>query len=381
MGTPLLVVGVALAAANLRPAVTSLAAVLGEVRGSLGASQAWASLLTAVPSVCFGLAGVLAPRVNRGLGMARAVGAAMAVLTAGLLLRVVDGPVVVLGGTLIACSGIALGNVLLPVVIKAAFPDRVGLVTGVYTAALAAGGGLGAAATSPLERWLDWRGALAAWAVLSAAALLLWAVSARHAEVGEQVRQVEPRRSLLRSRLAWVVTAFFGLQALVAYTVMGWMPQLFVDAGLSRDAGGVLLAITSTVGVPVSLLVPPIAARAKDQSRWIGAMSAVGGLGVLGLWLAPAAVPLLWAVLVGVGMSVFSLAVVVISLRTATPEDTAALSAMAQSIGYLVGALGPFGFGFLHGLTGGWSASLVFVLVIIAGQFTFGVAAGRDRTV
>ncbi|PWW54208.1 MFS transporter [Actinokineospora spheciospongiae] len=385
VGTPLLVAGVACAAANLRPAVTSLASVLEEVRVSVGAGETWAGLLTAVPAVCFGAAGVLAPKVGRSLGVARAIGAAMAVLTLGLLLRVLDGPWVVLAGTLVACAGIAVGNVLIPVVIKSAFPRRVGVVTGVYTAALAAGGGLGAALTSPLSTALGgWRGALAAWALLGAGALLVWSAGARHSDTEADVAAAAAAvvgRSLLRNRLAWTVTAFFGLQALVAYTVMGWMPELFVDAGLHRDTAGLMLAITSLIGVPVSLLVPPLAARARDQSAWIVGMTLIGGVGVLGLWLAPAAAPLLWAVLVGVGMSVFSLAVMVISLRTGNAADTATLSAMAQSLGYLIGALGPFAFGSLHSLTGGWTASLVLILAVIAVQAVVGHAAGRTRTV
>ncbi|WP_424188523.1 MFS transporter [Actinokineospora sp. G85] len=380
-GTPLLIAGVALAAANLRPAVTSLASVLDEVRVSVGADQAWAGLLTAVPAVCFGVAGVLAPRLDRAVGVARAVGLAMAVLTAGLLLRVLDGPAVVLGGTLVACAGIAVGNVLIPVVVKAAFPHRVGLITGVYTAALAAGGGIGAAATPALEVALGgWRAALAAWALLSAGALLLWSLGARHTAAEVAGPPVE-RRSLWRSGPAWWVTAFFGTQALVAYVVMGWMPELFVAAGLDRGQAGLMLAITSVIGVPAGLLIPPVAARAGQQSTWIAGLTLAGIAGALGLWLAPAAAPLLWSVLVGLGMTTFALAIMVISLRTATPADTAALSAMAQSAGYLIGAAGPFLFGYLHSATGSWTASMLLVLLVLLGQLVTGWVAGRPRFV
>ncbi|MDQ4119542.1 MAG: MFS transporter, partial [Actinomycetota bacterium] len=165
VGTPLLILGVALAASNLRPAVTSMASVLGEVRDDLGATSAWASLLTAVPTICFGLAAIAAPWLGRRIGTARAVGVALTVLTVGSLLRVLDGPWVVLGGTFVAASGIAIGNVLIPVVVKESFPHAVARVTGVYTAALAAGGGIGAAVTPPLEALLgSWRGAVGAWA-------------------------------------------------------------------------------------------------------------------------------------------------------------------------------------------------------------------------
>jgi CP family cyanate transporter-like MFS transporter len=383
LGTPLLVVGVALAAANLRPAVSSMAAVLGEVRADLGASALWASLLTAVPTLCFGLAAVAAPALGRRFGMARAVGLSLAVLTAGLVLRVLDGPWVVLGGTFVATAGIAIGNVLIPVVVKESFPHRVGRVTGIYTAALAAGGGFGAALTPPLEQLFDdWRPAVAAWAVLSLAALLLWRVAARHGAAGPLVPAVPPaRRSLLRSPLAWAVTGFFGLQALFAYVAMGWFAELFVSEGIDRTTAGLMLALINIVGVPISLVVPPLALARRAQSAWITGMTSIGLLGLIGLLVAPAAAPWLWTGLVGVGMGVFPLALGVIALRTRHPADTAALSAMAQSIGYLIAAVGPFVFGLLHGATGGWTASLLLLVAVLVAELVLGWIVGRPRYV
>ncbi|MEU4762816.1 MFS transporter [Actinosynnema sp. NPDC023794] len=376
-------IGVALAAANLRPAVTSLASVLGDVRASLGVSTAWTSLLTAVPTLCFGFAAFLAPWLGRRFGMARAVALSLSVLTVGLVLRVVDGPAAVLGGTFVACAGIAVCNVLIPVVVKESFPGRVGLVTGVYTAALAAGAAVGAAFTPGLESAFgSWRLAVGAWAFLSAAALLVWLAGARHGLAARPgVRPARVGRPLFRSPLAWVITVFFGLQSLLAYTVMGWLPQILVDAGVDRTTAGLLLAITMVLGVPVSLIVPPLAARWSGQSWLVLALGVLSVAGVLGLALAPGAAPGLWVVLIGVGMGMFPLALVMISLRTSTGADTARLSAMAQSIGYLISAAGPFAFGVLRGVTGTWTVSmlvLVGLLVVLTG---LGWIAGRPRTV
>nr|WP_246029975.1 MFS transporter [Saccharothrix variisporea] len=384
VGSTLLAIGVALAAANLRPAVTSLASVLGDVRGSLGVSTAWTSLLTAVPTLCFGFAAFLAPWLGRRLGMARAVGLSLLVLTVGLVLRVVDGPAVVLGGTFIACAGIAVCNVLIPVVVKDSFPGRVGLITGVYTAALAAGAALGAAFTPALESWLgSWRLAVGAWAFLSFAALLIWLAGARHGAVvrTSSSRPAVVRRSLVRSPLAWVITVFFGLQSLLAYTVMGWLPQILGDAGVDRTTAGLLLAITMVLGVPVSLIVPPLAARRPSQSGLVLGLGLLSMAGVAGLALAPAAAPGLWVVLVGLGMGMFPLALVMISLRTSSTADTARLSAMAQSIGYLISAVGPFAFGVLRGVTGTWTVSMLLLVALLALLTALGWIAGRPRTV
>lgn len=383
LGTPLLVVGVALAAMNLRPAVTSMAAVLGEVRADLGASVLWASLLTAVPTLCFGLAAVAAPAVGRRFGMARAVGLSMAVLTAGLLLRVLDGSWVVLGGTLVATAGIAIGNVLIPVVVKESFPGQVGRVTGIYTAALAAGGGIGAALTPPLEQLFGgWRAAVAAWAVLSLAALLLWGRAARHEPAVATVSGAPPAgRSLLRSPLAWAVTGFFGLQALFAYVTMGWLAELLVSEGITRTTAGLMLAAINLIGIPISLIVPRIALARRSQSGWITGMGSIGLLGVSGLILAPTAAPWFWALLLGIGMGVFPLGLGVIALRTRTAADTASLSAMAQGIGYLLASVGPFLFGVLHGATGSWTISLWLLVGVLVLELVLGWIIGRPRYV
>jgi CP family cyanate transporter-like MFS transporter len=385
----LLAVAVVLAATNLRPAITSVGSVLDEMRDGLGASHTWAGALTTLPGLCFAVAGLAAPRLARRIGLRAAVAVALFVLGLGLVLRVLDGPAVVLGGTLVACTGIALANVLIPVVVKASFAARVGLMTGVYTAALQAGGALGSSVTPPLEPVLGgWRGALASWAVLAVVALVVWLVATtvtRGSAASALTRATptpgseEEHRSLLRVPLAWIVTGFFGCQACLAYIVMGWLPQVLMDAGVSRGEAGLLLGLVSLLGLPVSLTIPALAARRGSQSGWIVTLGVFGVVAVGGLMLAPSASPLLWSVLLGLGMSVFSLALTTIALRARTSADTAALSGMAQGLGYLLAAAGPFLFGLLHDLTGDWTVPFVFLLVVVVAQIVLGYLAGRPR--
>jgi CP family cyanate transporter-like MFS transporter len=382
--TTLLIVAILLVAANLRPAVTSLGSVLDEVRTSLHMSSAWASVLTALPGLCFGAAGFLAPPAARRFGLARAIGLAMILLTVGVIGRVLDGPNIVLAGTLVACVGIAVCNVLIPVVVKESYPNRIGLVTGLYTAVLQIAAALGSLVTPPVDDALGgWRYGLGEWGLLAVVATFGWLLVARHghAEPNAIPADVEPSRSLLRSKLAWAVTGFFGLQSMFAYAVMGWAPQVFISAGVSRGEAGAMLAVMSVLGVPLSLVVAPIAARQRSQSAWLSGISVVGLAGVLGLLLAPDAGTWLWAVLLGVGMGVFPVAVAVISLRTRTSRDTRQLSTMTQGIGYLLAAVGPLVFGILHGATGNWTASLLFMFVGIALQIVIGIFAGRPKFV
>lgn len=416
-GSLLLTVGIVLAALNLRPAVTSLAAVLAEVRESLGVSAVWVSAVTAVPTVCFGFAGLVAPLLARRFGALRVVGFALALIGLGLALRVLDGPAVLLGGTLAACSAIAVANVLIPVVVKESYPGRLGFVMGAYSAALSAGGAAAAAFTAPLERWVGgWRVAVGLWAVLAVTALVVWAVARRRAQpleqaalehdaaerdaadldaaelgaaerdaAGQAATAEPPRRArgLARSPLAWAVTLFFGIQSLVAYTWMGWLPEILRDvAGVEATTAGVMLGALMVIGVPAALIIPPLVTRRRTQSGWAVAMTVASLAGLLGLLLAPTLSPVLWVALLGVGMGgLFPLALTFITLRSRTVADTTELSAMAQSLGYLIAAIGPFGVGMLHGWTGGWTASLLLVLVAMTVQLLVGYLAGRPRYV
>ncbi|MEU5258189.1 MFS transporter [Amycolatopsis sp. NPDC021455] len=380
----LLAVAVVLTALNLRPAITGVGPMLAEMRADLGASVLWAGVLTTLPTLCFAGAGLAAPLLARRAGIGAAIAIALAALAAGLVLRVLDGPVVVLGGTLVATAGIALINVLVPVVIKDSFPARIGVLTGVYTAGLQGGGALGSAVTPPLgDAFGGWRPALGSWAVLAVVALLAWILAARGTgRAPRHAGAAEAGRSLLRNRLAWVVTVFFGLQAFYAYAAMGWFPQVLMDAGVSRGDAGLLFGLVSLIAVPISLVIAPMAARARGgQGPWIVALGVFGFAGTAGLMLAPAWSPLLWSILVGLGMSVFSLALTVIALRARTGADTARLSGMAQGFGYLFAALGPFLFGLLHDVAGGWTVPLAMLLGLLLVQVAFGVLAGRARFV
>jgi CP family cyanate transporter-like MFS transporter len=381
--TALLLVAVLLVAANLRPVVTSLGSVLDVVRGSLHTTSAWASVLTALPGLCFGLAGFLAPPLARRLGLARAIALAMALLTAGALVRVLDGPSVVLGGTLVACAGIAVCNVLMPVVVKESYPHRIGLVTGLYTAVLQFAAAAGSVLTPPVAAAAGgWRPALGQWGLLAAVGTLGWVVATRHGARRPVVAQDSgPRRSLLRSPLAWAVTGFFGFQSMFAYEMMGWAPQVLMSAGVSRGEAGAMAAVISVLGVPMSLILGPIAARQRSQTGWLVGLSLVGATGVVGLLVAPGAAPWLWSVCAGLGMGVFAIAVALIPLRTRTSADTRALSTMSQGIGYLLAAIGPLAVGLLHGATGNWTAALVVMLAGIAVQIGFGFFAGRPSYV
>ncbi|MFJ8472984.1 MFS transporter [Kitasatospora sp. NPDC094011] len=381
----LFAVAIAAAAFNLRPVVTSLGPLLDQVRGDLGMNPTLAGLLTAVPSLCFGLFGFAAPAAARRFGPIAVVTAGLGAITAGVLARsFAGGTAVFLLLTALALAGVAVSNVLLPVVIKRYFPEKVGPMIGLYSMALSAGTALAAAVTVPVTSALggDWRYGLGVWAALGALALVLWLpVLIAKRERGERAggAAAPARLPITRSRTAWALACFFGLQATGAYVVMGWLPKIFQDSGIDKGTSGVLLAVTMVIGVPVSFVLPNLAARRGDQRLFVVVLACCGIVGYAGLALAPAGGAWLWAVLVGLSNCAFPLVLTMIGLRARTPGGVAQLSAFAQGFGYLISIPGPILIGRLYQATGQWYWPLGFLALLLVPQMLFGLRAARAR--
>jgi CP family cyanate transporter-like MFS transporter len=382
---PLVVVAILLAALNLRPAITSLGSVLEEARDGLGMSGAVAGLLTSVPVLCFAVFGIAAPRLARRFGPAAVVCAGMAVIALGLTLRpFAGGTPVFLAASVVALAGIAVTNVLMPVIVKRYFPDRVGPMTGIYSMALTAGAALGSAATVPVAHAAggSWRVGLGVWAVVAVVAVLPWLALARDRVRGEVTGAAPaPGVRITRSRTAWALTVFFGLQATSAYVVMGWLPQIFRDAGVAAGTAGLLSAVAAGMGVPLSFVLPALAGRMRHQGPLAVALGLFGLAGYGGLWLAPAAAPLLWAVLLGITNATFPLALTMIGMRSRTGSGVVRLSAFTQCTGYLIAFPGPILVGALYQHSGGWGLPIGLMAAILLPQTVAGVLAGRSRFV
>ena len=373
-GAGLLLAAVLLIALNLRIGITSLGALLDGLDGT-GLSAGAKSFLTSLPVLCFAVVGATGMTLARRVGAHRGLAVGLVLLVAGLVARVTAGSTVLLVGTLVACAGIALANVLLPAVVKEHFPERIGQVTGAYSAVLSLGAAVGAAVTVPVaDAAGGWRAGLGIWAGLALLAALVWAP---HCLDRDRRNAEAPRTSLWRSPVAWAVTVVFATQSLFAYVVMSWLPSIYADAGFDHGTSGVLLAVSILIGVPVYFVVPTIATRSRSQGHLVAGLTAITAIGFVGLWWAPAGGALLWAALIGAGGAVFPVSLTLFALRTATAEDTAALSAMAQSVGYLFAAAGPFLVGVLHEHSGSWSVPFALLLAVAAVQLVAGYAAGR----
>ncbi|MFZ3571379.1 CynX/NimT family MFS transporter [Streptomyces sp. BH097] len=391
----LVMVGIVLAAVNLRPAITSLGALLEEVRDGLGMSGSVAGLLTSVPPLCFAIFGVMAPRLAKRFGPSAVVCAGMFAIAAGLVIRPFTGGT---AGFLVASAlglmGIAVSNVLMPVIVKRWFPDKVGTMTGLYSMALALGTSTAAAATVPVTSALggSWQAGLAVWAVLAVAAALAWLPLVRKKDTSTLAAAAVPAAEatraaegtglrIARSRTAWALAVFFGLQATAAYITMGWMAQIFRDSGVSASTAGVLLAVTMAMGIPLGFVIPRMAARLPSQGPMVIALGLCGLAGYAGLYFAPASGAWAWALLLGISNCAFPLALTMVGMRARTGAGVAKLSAFAQSTGYLISIPGPLLVGVLYQHSGGWGAPIALMAALMVPQIVVGVFAGRNRTV
>jgi CP family cyanate transporter-like MFS transporter len=381
----LLVVGILLLAANLRPALTALAPLIGEVRADTGVSNGVAGLLTALPLLAFGLLSPVAPRLARRFGVERALLGSLLVLAAGILVRSAGTVALLFVGTAVLGAAIAVGNVLLPGLVKREFPGRAGLATSVYSTAMGVAAALAAGASFPISQQtgLGWRASLALLAVPAVLAAVAWLPLVLGGSSAKASDRDSRGISLWRSPLAWQVTLFMGLQSLAYYVTLTWLPLILREtAGLSAAQAGWMLALAQAVGIASMFLAPVLAGRTPSQRGVLVASVALSGAGALGLLVSPGAATALWVVLIGLGQGAcFSLALTFFALRAPDPEHAAALSGMAQSVGYLLAASGPFLFGVLRDATNAWTVPLALLLAIVSCLMVTGLGAARDAKV
>ena len=382
----LLMLGFVLLAANLRPALTSVAPLIGLIRTDTGISNGVAGLLTALPLLAFGVLSPIAPRLAHRFGMERVLLASMLVLAVGILLRSAGAVPALFLGTVLLGASIAVGNVLLPSIVKREFPERAGLMTSTYSTALAVSAAIAAGASFPIAHHIGigWRGALALWALLALVAAVAWLPQIRSARPGNASAGTSLGVSTLwRSALAWQVTLFMGLQSLGYYVVLTWLPEILQEAaGMSASLAGWMLALAQAVGIASIFLAPVLADRRPSQYGVVVAAVTLAGTGTLGLLVAASTATTLWVVLLGLGQGAcFSLALTFFALRAPDSEHTAALSGMAQSVGYLLAAVGPFLFGVLRDVTHAWTVPLALLFAVAVCLLITGLGAARDAHV
>ena len=364
-----MLVAIMLLAYNLRPAATQIGPVMPDLQADLGITPVAAGLLTSLPTICFAVFGLVAPTLANRFGLHRTILMALVALVVGSLARsFVDTDWAFIAMSTLALAGLAMGNVLVPSVIRQHFRSRIGLVTALYSLVLSIGVSVGGALIVPLAQATGgWRPAFVVMVSTAVVALVPWIFALRH----DQGHHATARRTsgipltkVGRTRLGWAIAVFFGMQSGQAYALFGWLPSIYMGAGISQQDAGWLLGLMTLAGVPLAFLWPVYMSHNPRPLGLQIVISTSGLLGYLGLLLAPATLPWLWALLIAVGTSSFPLILAMFGMKARTGAGTVALSGFGQGLGYSMALLGPLMMGVLYDATDGWTAPVLLLLVM-----------------
>ncbi|MBT2709022.1 MFS transporter [Bacillus sp. ISL-47] len=377
-----LIVGIIFVAFNLRPGITAVGPLISSIRYDMGISNGLAGLLTTLPLLAFAFLSPFAPRIAQRFGNEKSILGGLAVLGAGIIIR---STISLFLGTALVGMGIAICNVLLPGIVKERF-GKVGLLTGVYTFSMGLWAGLAPGLSVPLaETWeIGWSWSLSVWIILVVIAILIWLpqLKARKENTDRQ-RAVSSSSSLWQSCVAWQVTLFMGLQSLVYFSFITWLPEILNDRGFNIETAGWMVTLMQFSGLPANFIIPVLADRLPNQKAIAVGIGVFCTAGITGLLLNINSFIIIGSIiLIGIALgAAISHSLTLIGLRAANAKQAAELSGMAQSVGYLLAALGPFLIGFIYDFFHAWTLPLI-LLVIVTIVFTLaGVGAGRNQYV
>jgi MFS transporter, CP family, cyanate transporter len=383
----LFIAGIVLVAFNLRPAITSLGPLVGMIQEDVGLAHWSAGLLMSLPLVVFAVMSPLVPKIATKLTNEMTLLLGLTSLFVGILIRSIPTAAFLFTGTFLVGVGIAIGNVLLPAVVKDKFPQKFGLMTSVYSTSMGLIASLASGISVPLavDLNLGWQGAQVVWAIPAVVAIILWIfLFKQNRKNRSAIRDVVPSSSTIwRSPLAWQIAIFMGFQSFLFYVTISWLPEILHSQGMSMETAGWMLSLTQLVGLPASFFIPVLAGRFQSQV-WISfALSCFSVLGYTGLLLGTS-YPILIVSIILIGLALggsFPLALSYIGLRARNGRQAAELSGMAQSTGYLLAAVGPFFIGYLYDLTHLWTFPLTALIVVSGIVMVFGMLSGRNRYV
>lgn len=385
-GQWLLLIGIILVGANLRAPLTSVGSLISFIRDDLAMNNTLAGMITTIPLLAFAILSPFAPKIANKLGMERTIFYSLIVLLLGMIIRSLFGLSFLFVGTILIGLAIAIGNVLIPGYIKMNFPFKIGIVTGFYAVFMNTFGALGSGLSVPISTisGIGWEGSLASWTILTLIAIIFWLPQLKKGK-DEPITvdtTASKKASVWRSPLAWYITLFMGLQSLIFYTLITWLPEILQLHGYSASAAGWMLFLMQFALIPITFIIPVVAEKMANQKLLGGITGAFFIIGIFGIlsgnqFLIPVAI-----IMIGMASgSAFSLNMMFFSLRTRDGYQAAEMSGMAQSFGYLLAAVGPALFGALHDVTGSWTAPLSMLMGISFVIMIFAILSGKNRVI
>ncbi len=316
--------------------------------------------------------------MSRNFGLERTLFFGLTVVALGTVLRAQGSAGGLLAGMFLVGSGVAIGNVLLPSLIKRDFPSQIGLMTGMYVTVMNVFAGLGSGISVPLAQSakLGWRGSLAIWVFLALLGMVSWLPHLSRRNNSGSIGG----RAFWGSSVAWQITLFMGLQSLLFYANIAWLPTLLNERGLSLSHAGWVVSLVQIISLPGTFIMPILAQRQRTQHSLTAATALLFLIGYVGLLMTASPTwSILWVIFIGFGNGVsISLALAFFSLRTRNHQNAGQISGMAQSVGYLLAATGPITIGYLHAATHAWTWPLIILMGVVGLVALTGFGASRD---
>ena len=362
------VLGIVLIGTVLRSPFTALPTILGDIAQGLGVEVSSLGILTSLPLLMFALFSAFASRLAQKIGLEHLFTYCLLLLTIGSVIRIFNLPLLYLG-TLIVGASIAIFNVLLPSMIQANQPQKISLLTTLYITSMGISTAIASYLSVPITQASSWKGLILILSFLCLITLLVWLPNHRHNHHLEAQKEKQVKENILKSKDVWAIIVFGGLQSLLFYTSMTWLPTIAISAGLSNKDAALLASIFSLISIPFSMTVPSLTTRLSDGHRRIMlTIISIAGMTGIAMLLYPSNNFLYWLVahlLIGTACSaLFPYLMVCFSLKTSSPEKTAQLSGLAQTGGYILAAFGPTLFGYSFDLFQSWIPAVLALLAI-----------------
>ena len=360
--------GIILIGVSLRTPFTVLPIILGDISQGLGVEVSSLGVLTSLPLLMFTLFSLFSTRLAQKIGLEHLFTYSLFFLTIGSLIRLINLPLLYLG-TLMVGASIAVINVLLPSLIQANQPKKIGFLTTLYVTSMGIATALASYLAVPITQASSWKGLIILLTLLCLATFLVWLPNHRYNHrLAPQTKQ-KSQTKVMRNKQVWAVIVFAGFQSLLFYTAMTWLPTMAIHAGLSSHEAGLLTSIFSLISIPFSMTIPSLTTSLSTRNRQL-MLTLVSLAGVLGIsmlffpvdnffyWLAS-------HLLIGTATSaLFPYLMVNFSLKTSSPEKTAQLSGLSQTGGYILAAFGPTLFGYSFDFFHSWVPAVAALLLV-----------------
>ena len=363
----------------IRSPITSVGPQINSIRESQNLGIVQFGFLTAIPVICFALAAPLPSlRVFRKIKTEQLIVFALLALAAATIFRTLGSNQMLFLWTIVLGISIATLNIVTPALVRRDYPKKITTVMPIYSAVLALMASLGAGLSIPIAKYFDnsWHFGISIWALPAILVALIWIPLLQKAQPMPDTHE-NHFKELLRSKKAWLVSLYMGVQSAIFYTQVAWMPKILMDKGYSAGQAGALFGLSTLCGFALTLILPLVFSRGEDLQRAIIATSIPGIAGFMALnylgtsWTIPS------LLLVSTTHAALPLALGLIAMKSPSLGATSHLSSMAQGIGYSIAALFPILIGFSYESTGGWLLATYLISFLIALQSILGLKANR----